>query len=175
MIALARRGEQGEDPLAVALEIGSLAAAAFDYGAVAAASPFVDLWSGRDEWSVPDRALWGSAFLHTLDAAAARVADDLRAVMPAQSRALITALERKQHECLACGFVMAVRPYDDDDTPSYAACPCCAYDYGVTEHSGDDPRAWRERWIRAGMPFRSGDPAADWAPIAQMYAAGIAP
>jgi hypothetical protein len=74
--------------------------------------------------------------------------------------------------CPICGFTgLDEPPYDSDHNGSYEICPCCGFEFGVTdgdEHFTIDE--WRERWLLAEMPWWSHSrlPEIDWDPATQL-------
>lgn len=81
-----------------------------------------------------------------------------------------------QHKCPVCGFDGLADPAYHPLTRhgSYQICPCCRYEYGVTD---DDQQVsheqWRSEWIDAGTPWRDAgvsDPPPNWNPSTQLAA-----
>jgi len=60
--------------------------------------------------------------------------------------------------CPVCGYDgLDVPAYDVHGLGSYHVCPCCVYEYGVTDHDARiTHEQWRQRWVDEGMPWRSG-------------------
>ena len=83
------------------------------------------------------------------------------------------------YTCLACGYpLLEERPRGADGGGSYEICPCCSYQYGVTDDDlGISAAEWRKDWRQRGMLWDCGNtvPPSGWNPIAQMHEAGISP
>ena len=73
--------------------------------------------------------------------------------------------------CPICGYPGLYRPAYSPDLgrkdPSYEICPCCWFEYGITDlDKGFSHDQWRAQWIADGMPWRSpvegDDPPPGW-------------
>jgi hypothetical protein len=80
------------------------------------------------------------------------------------------------YPCPVCGFGLWFEPWREG-SPADEICPCCGIQFGYDDAAGGRVEAregvyrrWREKWVRAGMPWRgAGEPApTDWDPTAQL-------
>ncbi|MFN0068210.1 MAG: hypothetical protein ACKVYV_11295 [Limisphaerales bacterium] len=62
-----------------------------------------------------------------------------------------------RHRCPVCAFPgLETPPRSGAGGGSYEICPCCGFQFGVTDDDrGITPAAWRVAWVRDGMPWRS--------------------
>lgn len=74
--------------------------------------------------------------------------------------------------CPVCGYPeLDEHPRTDEGGGSYEICPCCNFQFGVTD---DDEHIsysqWRERWIKSGMIWDEGnsEPSQSWNPRKQL-------
>lgn len=75
--------------------------------------------------------------------------------------------------CPVCGYPDLVEPPRiGTGGGSYAYCPSCDFQFGVTDDDeGFTYESWRERWIARGMPWAAGDDVqgpTNWDPAAQL-------
>lgn len=86
----------------------------------------------------------------------------------------------ESHFCPVCGFEGppgARAPYADDGA-SFDTCPCCSFEYGVTDDINHETfESWRDKWIRSGAKWRSSlignPPPHDWDLAKQLRNIGI--
>ena len=59
--------------------------------------------------------------------------------------------------CEICGYPgLREPPRRDGGGGSYEICPCCDFEYGVTDEDlGISDEDWRQKWIADGMPWRN--------------------
>ncbi|MEZ0449318.1 hypothetical protein [Cellulomonas sp. ICMP 17802] len=77
------------------------------------------------------------------------------------------------YECPACGYPgLEAPPRTSAGSGSFEICPCCYFQFGVTDDDeGFTYATWRAQWIAKGTPWESGshqDPPAGWDPQAQL-------
>ena len=75
------------------------------------------------------------------------------------------------YTCPVCGYASLHDPPRSAGGGSYEICPSCGFEFGVSDDDlGFTPDAWRERWVRAGMPWSSkGQPEPEgWNPKEQL-------
>jgi hypothetical protein len=81
------------------------------------------------------------------------------------------------NRCPVCGFEFppGSRAAYDSDGGSFDICPCCGFQYGVTDgirHETHD--SWREKWVRAGAEIRHpSEASAGWSAADQLKNIGI--
>jgi rubredoxin len=84
----------------------------------------------------------------------------------------------KKHACTVCGWPgLAEPPHSPSGGGSYEICPCCGFQFGVTDDDeGITASQWRARWIGDGMKWSSPSrPApARWSARRQLARAGLA-
>lgn len=77
------------------------------------------------------------------------------------------------HTCPICGYAGLSEPPRIPGGGSYEICPSCWFEFGVSdEDQGYSYSAWRQEWIEAGMPWRSGEiepPPDGWDPVEQLH------
>jgi len=63
----------------------------------------------------------------------------------------------KKHPCPVCGWpALAEPPRSPSGGGSYEICPCCGFQFGVSDDdAGISPAEWRRRWIAGGMKWAS--------------------
>lgn len=78
--------------------------------------------------------------------------------------------------CPACGYDLGFPPWKGV-VPSDEICPCCGIQYGYDDAAGGDINkrtliyeAWKNHWIKEGMPWRSiaTKPPDNWNPMRQL-------
>ncbi len=83
--------------------------------------------------------------------------------------------------CPVCGYALWFSPWNGESA-SDEICPCCFIQFGYDDAAGGDTEArrttyenWRQRWIDAGMPWKSRGtkPSDNWDPLEQLKAIGI--
>jgi hypothetical protein len=78
--------------------------------------------------------------------------------------------------CPACGYVESAEPpYDERGSGLHEICPCCGFQFGVTDDdAGHTFEHWRAAWIAEGLRFRHTDPGSvrgrgeRWDPLMQL-------
>jgi predicted RNA-binding Zn-ribbon protein involved in translation (DUF1610 family) len=72
--------------------------------------------------------------------------------------------------CPVCGYPRLHQPPLRDGVPSHEICPSCGFEFVVTD--GATYAAWRDRWVKAGMPWwakpAGQDPPLGWDPAGQI-------
>lgn len=78
--------------------------------------------------------------------------------------------------CPVCGYDLGF-PAWDGEVPSDEICPSCGFQFGYDDAGGDSEqerfiiyRRWREKWIKAGMPWfsRHRSRPLEWDPESQL-------
>lgn len=85
------------------------------------------------------------------------------------------------HVCPVCGFPgLKQLAWPNVGMPSFEICPSCGIQFGYddmtryVEQRQEIHKAWRKRWMRAGMNWWSKrQPPFNWNPVEQMRSAGI--
>ena len=74
------------------------------------------------------------------------------------------------YTCPVCGWDRLLEPPQSASGDSYEICPCCGFEFGVTDDDrGFSYEAWREAWIARGMIFLwPAQKPAKWDPVAQL-------
>lgn len=76
------------------------------------------------------------------------------------------------YTCPVCGYPdLYDPPRSALSGGSYEICPSCGFEFGVSdEDQGFTYADWRERWIKAGMPWSSigRHQPKDWDPVAPL-------
>jgi hypothetical protein len=73
--------------------------------------------------------------------------------------------------CPVCGYdQLHDPPRSETGGGSYEICPSCGFEFGVSDDDrGYTYAAWREGWVKRGMPWSSVTPApAHWNPNEQI-------
>jgi hypothetical protein len=75
--------------------------------------------------------------------------------------------------CPVCGYPELYEPprHPESGGASYEICPSCGFQFGVSDDDeGCSYEEWRQRWIRAGMPWSTSGrrPPPGWDPEQQM-------
>ena len=85
----------------------------------------------------------------------------------------------EHHRCPVCGFTFpegARAPYDESGG-SFDICPCCLYEYGVSDGiKGVSIESWRQKWVQNGAkwPASARNPMPkDWDARKQLSNVGI--
>lgn len=82
-----------------------------------------------------------------------------------------------KHRCTVCGWPeLDEPPRSPTGGASYEICPCCGFQFGVTDaDQGFNETAWRGQWIADGMQWSSTSrPApARWSAPHQLEGAGL--
>lgn len=77
--------------------------------------------------------------------------------------------------CPVCGYSpLESPPRDSTGAASFEICPCCSFQFGVTDDDrGQSYAQWRRSWVAAGMPWDRGStsPPLNWDPVAQLQRA----
>lgn len=83
-------------------------------------------------------------------------------------------------QCPVCGYPDLVEPPWTDESASFEICPSCGTQFGYDDAAGGEasrrPHIYtvlRERWVRAGMPWRSRQAMPEgWDPMAHLRSIG---
>ncbi len=86
--------------------------------------------------------------------------------------------EKRDKICPACGYPeLRYGPYIIGTSESYEICPCCGFEFGVTDmDEGYSYEQWRQKWIDEGMKWwsKSRHPSTQWNPVEQLRNIGVA-
>ncbi len=81
-------------------------------------------------------------------------------------------MKSQTHLCPVCGFSgLKENPRSREGGGSYEICPCCDFEFGVTDDDkGIDYNTHREQWIAQGMQWSSKTRKApkNWEPGSQL-------
>jgi hypothetical protein len=82
-----------------------------------------------------------------------------------------------KHPCPVCGWPkLDEPPRSATGSASFEICPCCGFQFGVTDDDeGINEAAWRAQWIAGGMQWSSTSRPAPtrWSASRQLTKAGL--